>query len=89
MLFEILGWLSAAILPFVAAPQLLKIVKSKQVQHVSLATYAMLLVGQSAQLAYVTDLHAWPVVIGCGVGLLLNGTVFALMLAWRNRDDAD
>lgn len=87
MLFEILGWASAAILPFVALPQLLKIVKTKEVRHVSVGTYSMLLVGQSAQLAYVIDAHAWPVVVGCGVGLVMNSAVFTLLLKWRNRVD--
>jgi len=83
---DLIGYLSGIILPFVAVPQLIRVLKLKHAGSLSLTTYFMLFVGQGSQVIYAIHIHAWPVLMSGGFGFCVNTTLLIIMLRWRNAE---
>ena len=62
-------------------PQLIKIVRERRAEGVSLRTYAITVTGFCLWIGYGWLLGSWPVAVSNAVSLLLSGAVLALK--WR------
>ncbi len=63
------------------APQIVKIVRTREVEGVSIRTYLITVTGFALWIAYGVRLAAWPVTIANSLALLMSGAVLALR--WR------
>ncbi len=63
------------------APQIVKLVKTRDASGVSLRTYAVTVTGFALWIAYGLLLGSWPVAVSNSVCLLMSGAVLALK--WR------
>ena len=62
-------------------PQLVKIVREKRAEGVSLRTYLVTVTGFCLWIAYGCLLGSWPVAVSNSVSLILSGAI--LVLRWR------
>ncbi len=62
-------------------PQLVKIIRERRTQGVSLRTYLFTVTGFVLWIAYGVLLGSWPVAASNGVNLMLAGAI--LLLKWR------
>lgn len=65
-------------------PQLIKIVRERRAEGVSLRTYLITVTGFVLWIGYGVLLGSWPVAISNTVNVLLSGAI--LILKWRYRD---
>ena len=63
-------------------PQIVKIVREKRVQAVSLRMYVVTVTGFTLWIAYGVLLGSWPVWMSNAVNLVLAGTILALKLRY-------
>lgn len=63
------------------APQIIKLVKTRDASGVSLRTYAVTVTGFALWIAYGVLLGSWPVAVSNTVCLLMSAAV--LVLKWR------
>jgi MtN3 and saliva related transmembrane protein len=63
------------------APQIVKLVKTRDASGVSLRTYAVTVTGFALWIAYGVLLGSWPVAVSNTVCLLMSAAV--LVLKWR------
>lgn len=66
-------------------PQLVKVLRERRAQGVSLRTYCVAVTGFALWIAYGLLLGSWPVAASNVVCLLLAGSI--LVLRWRYGDD--
>jgi MtN3 and saliva related transmembrane protein len=62
-------------------PQLIKIVRERQAEGVSLRTYGVTVTGFILWIVYGVMLGSWPVAVSNAVSLLLSSAILAL--AWH------
>lgn len=67
------------------APQIIKLVKTRDASGVSLRTYAVTVTGFALWIAYSALLGSWPVAVSNTVCLAMSGAV--LGLKWRYSRD--
>ena len=65
-------------------PQIIKMVKTRDVSGVSLRTYAFTVTCFILWVIYGARIGAWPVAVSNAMALLMSSTV--LVLKWRYRD---
>jgi MtN3 and saliva related transmembrane protein len=63
------------------APQVVKILREKRAEGVSLHTYVVTVIGFVLWIAYGVMLGSWPVTVSNSVSLALSGAILALR--WR------
>jgi len=68
-------------------PQIVKILREKRVQDVSLRMYVVTVAGFCLWIAYGVLLGSWPVWASNSVNLALAGTVLALKLRYGSGED--
>jgi len=66
-------------------PQLIKIVRERRAEGVSLRTYLITVTGFVLWITYGVLLGSWPVAVSNSVNVLLSGAI--LILKWRYGDD--
>ena len=66
------------------APQIVKIVRTREVEGVSIRTYLITVCGFALWIAYGIRLAAWPITIANTLALIMSGSV--LLLRWRYGD---
>jgi MtN3 and saliva related transmembrane protein len=67
-------------------PQLVKIVRERRAEGVSLRTYIITVTGFVLWIIYGALLGSWPVAVSNGVNVLLSGAI--LVLKWRYGEGA-
>ena len=65
-------------------PQLIKIVRERRAEGVSLRTYLVTVTGFCLWIAYGCLLGSWPIAVSNSVSLLLSAAI--LVLTWRYGD---
>ncbi len=65
-------------------PQLLKLIKEKKAEDLSMGMMAVLLTGLALWVVYGIRKEDWIIIISNGVSLTLNITIIALSLKYRN-----
>lgn len=65
-------------------PQIIKIIRTREVEGVSIRTYLITVTGFALWIAYGVRLAAWPITIANTLALIMSGTV--LLLSWRYGD---
>ncbi len=68
-----------------ALPQLIKALKTKQVEGLSPVMFSILLVGLSLWVAYGFLRNDLPIIITNGTSVLLNGVVLVLYFMYREK----
>jgi MtN3 and saliva related transmembrane protein len=77
---EYIGYLAGAIATLAFLPQVLKTLRVRRTQDISLAMYALLCLGVILWLLYGVLIHAWPVILSNLVTLILIGAVLAMKI---------
>lgn len=77
---HLLGYFAACLTVGSGVPQLLRILRTRDVHAISLWLYVMLFAGVLLWFAYGLAIHAWPVIIGNGISVMLTGWVLFLKI---------
>jgi MtN3 and saliva related transmembrane protein len=67
-------------------PQLVKMVREKQAEGVSLRTYLVMVAGFILWVAYGVLLKSWPIAASNTINLILAATILALKFHIERRD---
>jgi len=78
MITEIIGYLGLAISFLVAPPQIYKIIKTKNVEGISIRTYQILIICMSCYLIHAISIGATVFILSNSINLLMN--IFVLLL---------
>lgn len=84
-LANIIGTLAALCSMSSFVPQIIKIVRERDAEQVSLRMYVVTVTGFSLWIAYGLITKSWPVAASNTICLLLSAAI--LMLKWRYRDN--
>lgn len=82
---SIIGIAAGACTTVAAVPQLVKSLKTKQVEDVSPGMFLVLIIGLSLWTAYGIMRNDLPIMITNGISVLLNGAVLILYFKYRER----
>ncbi len=83
-LITIIGILAGIFTTGCWLPQVIKILQTRDVEAISLATYAAFSTGVALWLAYGVMIHAWPIIIANSVTLVLSFAIVGMKL-WYGR----
>ena len=79
----LIGWLGALFIVCVAPPQLLKILRSKKTEGVSLWTYIFLVAAVICYTIHAIHIGAVVFIVTNGFGVLVNGTILIFLIRGR------
>ena len=79
---EILGAVAACITSLCWAPQVLRIIRSRDTRSISLASQGAFAVGTAMWFVYGWLIGSWPVMAANGLTFVLIGTIVALKLRY-------
>ncbi len=82
------GWLAAAVAILRFVPQAWKVVRSKQTDDLSAATYALFTTSYALWLAYGIIRTDWPIIAANGVCLVLGGFILVMKLIPDHQTEA-
>ena len=77
---EVLGFLAAVLTTASFVPQVIKIVRERQTQGISLGMYVLFTLGVGLWLVYGVLIGSAPVTIANAIALVLAGTVLVMKL---------
>jgi MtN3 and saliva related transmembrane protein len=77
---EWLGYLAALGTTSAYAPQVVKVVRTRRTQDISLKAFLVLVTGQALWLTYGVMGGDWPLILSNAVTLLFTGTILAFKL---------
>ncbi len=75
------GWIGVCLAIWINMPQLVKIVRTREVKHVSKGTYLLVILTNVAYLYHSIEIRDWIFITANVVALLTSSTV--LLLLWR------
>lgn len=81
---EQLGLVAGALTTIAFVPQVLKILKSKHANDISLATFAIFSSGVALWFLYGLRIGSWPIILANGVTFAL--AILILSLKWHYRE---
>jgi MtN3 and saliva related transmembrane protein len=77
------GTVAATLTTLAFVPQVLKVMRTRDVTGISLAMYATFTLGVALWLGYGVLIGKWPIIIANIITLLLAG--YVLWMVWRSR----
>lgn len=80
MNFEFIGYSAAFLTTFSLLPQTLKLIKSKNVESISLIAYTMFCIGVLLWLAYGFYMKSIPMILANGITLIFSFTIVFLKI---------
>lgn len=66
-------------------PQLLKVIKEKDVENLSPVMIGILLLGVSMWVVYGIMLEEWPIILSNGLSVLINAILFTCYFLFRKK----
>lgn len=82
-MLNIIGGLAGILTTIAIIPQILKAVKTKQVDDISPRFLSILIIGLGLWVVYGILITDWPIILTNGVSLILNG--FMLLLYYSSK----
>ncbi|MCY7420970.1 MAG: SemiSWEET transporter [Chitinophagaceae bacterium] len=82
---EIIGLIAGVFTASSMLPQLIKIIKEKKANDLSLSMLAILITGLGFWIYYGTLREDWPIIITNGFSLLLNIVVIILSVKYKKK----
>ena len=86
---EILGLIAGVFTATSMLPQLIKIIKEKKANDLSLGMLGILLTGMALWIYYGTLREDWPIIITNSFSLLLNIIVIILSVKYKKKDEGN
>ena len=84
-LFDIIGYIAAALTTASFVPQALHTFKTKDVRGISLGMYSAFTAGVAMWLVYGLMLSAWPIVIANAITVSLAASILVMKLRYHER----
>ncbi|WP_270087831.1 SemiSWEET transporter [Sphingobacterium sp. SYP-B4668] len=81
----IIGILAGILTSISMVPQLIKVIKEKDVENLSPAMISILLVGVSMWVVYGFIREEWPIILSNAFSVLINITLLTCYLLFRER----
>lgn len=75
-----IGMLAAICTTFALLPQMLKVIKTKKVEDISLIMYIIFTIGIILWLTYGLILHDPPIIFANSISLVFSGTILTLKI---------
>ena len=85
---ELVGAIAGILTTSAFFPQAIKTIRTRDTRGLSLAIYAMLLLGVTLWLAYGVVIGSWPLIIANAVVLVPQSLVMTMLLRQQGRGDA-
>ena len=80
---NIIGWVGVCFGLLVAPPQLIKIIRTKSLDDISIWTYTFLVCALACYLAHAIYIQAVVFIVAQSIGLILNGVILFLLVRKR------
>ncbi len=77
---NLLGYFAASLTVSSSVPQVVRILRTRDVRAISVYLYLMLFLGVALWLAYAFSLHALPLILSNSTSLVLIGTILYLKI---------
>lgn len=81
-MIELLGYLATAVVALTQLPQLLKTVRTHDVEGLSRRTYALIVIGSLIYIPYALAIHSVPILITNAWIVLVSGTILGYILRY-------
>lgn len=85
---NILGTIAGILTSVSMLPQLIKVIKEKNVEDISGLMLATLITGLCLWVWYGILKEEWPIILSNGFAVLLNITLFTMFLIYRKRNNS-
>ena len=79
------GWLATFFFNISYVPQIYKTWKIKKVDEISIWLWVALVLAYITGLVYTISIHAWPIVVGHGIGFSCVAIYLTLYFKYRRR----
>ncbi len=83
MIYEIIGVIGIAVICFAGLPQLVKTIKTKSVEDLSLPFFIMILVGAFLLLVYSIYIKDLIYIVGNILTILITALLIVCIVGWR------
>ena len=80
---DIIGWIGVGFGLLVAPPQLIKILRTKSLNDISIWTYTFLVCALVCYLAHAIYIQAVVFIVAQSIGVILNGVILFLLVRKR------
>lgn len=81
----VIGIIAGILTSISMVPQLIKVIKEKDVENISPIMISILLVGVSMWVVYGLMLKEWPIILSNAFSVLVNATLLACYFFFRER----
>lgn len=81
-MIELLGYAATAIVALTQLPQLLKTVRTRDVEGLSKRTYGLIVIGSLLYLPYALAIHSMPILITNAWIALVASTIFGYIVRY-------
>ena len=79
----VIGWVGVSLGAFIGVPQLIRILRTKSTEGISLGTYIILVLAVSCYLIHAISINSIVFTVSNSANLLVSGTILILLI--RNR----
>jgi MtN3 and saliva related transmembrane protein len=83
MIYETIGVIGIVVICFAGLPQLVKTIKTKSVEDLSLPFFIMILVGASLLLVYSIYINDLIYIVGNILTILITALLIVCIVGWR------
>ena len=83
MIYETIGVIGIVVICFAGLPQLVKTIKTKSVEDLSLSFFIMILVGASLLLVYSIYIKDLIYIVGNILTILITALLIVCIVGWR------
>jgi MtN3 and saliva related transmembrane protein len=81
-MIDILGYVATAIVSITQLPQLMKTVRTRDVEGLSAPTYALIVLGSALYIPYALAIHSVPILITNAWIVLVAGTILGYIVRY-------
>ncbi|MBV8117363.1 MAG: PQ-loop repeat-containing protein [Candidatus Eremiobacteraeota bacterium] len=81
-MIEILGYIATVVVAATQVPQLVKTVRTHDVEGLSRRTYALIVLGSALYVPYGVAIHSIPIVITNAWVVVVAGTIFGYIVRY-------
>ena len=83
MVEQVLGWIATVIFSFMLVPQIVKTVRTRSLEGVSIGTHGMYLLGNVVAIVYAGMIFQWPLIIKYALAIVSALVFFVVVLSIR------
>ena len=77
-----IGWISVVLGVSIGIPQLIKIIRTREVKHISKLTYVLVILTSTGYLYHAIEIGDWVFITSNSLSIIINSIVLGLLYRW-------